>query len=72
VLIVCKLDRLTRSLVDLLDILKKIEAADAAFQRIIAVSHNAIRESFNHASKEQSFPISYLGRNLSAEISVCC
>jgi DNA invertase Pin-like site-specific DNA recombinase len=27
VLIVCKLDRLTRSLVDLLDILKKLEAA---------------------------------------------
>jgi len=52
VLIVCKLDRLARSLVDLLDILKKIEAADAAFRRIIAVSHNAIRKSFNHASKE--------------------
>jgi DNA invertase Pin-like site-specific DNA recombinase len=34
VLIVCKLDRLTRSLVDLLDILKKIEDAGAAFRSL--------------------------------------
>src|SRR6202022_2628421 len=34
VLIVCKLDRLTRSLVDLLDILKKVEAAGAAFRSL--------------------------------------
>jgi DNA invertase Pin-like site-specific DNA recombinase len=34
VLIVCKLDRLTRSLVDLLDILKKLEAAGAAFRSL--------------------------------------
>lgn len=34
VLIVCKLDRLSRSLVDLLDILKQIEAAGAAFRSL--------------------------------------
>jgi DNA invertase Pin-like site-specific DNA recombinase len=34
VLIVCKLDRLTRSLVDLLEILKKVEAAGAAFRSL--------------------------------------
>src|SRR5580704_13274096 len=34
VLIVCKLDRLTRSLVDLLDILKKIQDAGASFRSL--------------------------------------
>ena len=34
VLVVCKLDRLTRSLVDLLEILKKVEAAGAAFRSL--------------------------------------
>jgi DNA invertase Pin-like site-specific DNA recombinase len=33
-LIVCKLDRLTRSLVDLLDILKKLENAGASFRSL--------------------------------------
>jgi DNA invertase Pin-like site-specific DNA recombinase len=34
VLIVCKLDRLSRSLVDLLDILKQVESAGAAFRSL--------------------------------------
>ena len=34
VLVVCKLDRLTRSLVDLLDILKRVELAGAAFRSL--------------------------------------
>jgi DNA invertase Pin-like site-specific DNA recombinase len=34
VLVVCKLDRLTRSLVDLLDILKKVDAAGASFRSL--------------------------------------
>jgi DNA invertase Pin-like site-specific DNA recombinase len=34
VLIVCKLDRLTRSLIDPLEILKKVEAAGAAFRSL--------------------------------------
>jgi len=34
VLVVCKLDRLTRSLVDLLEILKKVEATGAAFRSL--------------------------------------
>jgi DNA invertase Pin-like site-specific DNA recombinase len=34
VLVVCKLDRLTRSLVDLLEILKKVEVTGAAFRSL--------------------------------------
>ena len=51
VLVVCKLDRLSRSLTDLLDILKKIDAAGAKFRSLGRIVRDGVASGPNaHAN----------------------